>query len=793
MIRNLLTVAWRNITRQWMFSLINIVGLAVGIACSLVIFLFVYGEWSYDRAFAKSDRVYRIGISFFNIGRFANGPERLLEILPKEFPGLESATRIQKDLHVPIARGESSFLESEVYYADSAFFRIFDFRFLAGNPDKILTGANEIVLSESAARKYFGKTDVLGETLLVGKDKKPYQVTGIVADPNFNTSFTASCWLSVHSRLKGEPVWTSAAFYNYVLLKEHVTASELETALAQVLAKYVYPESGRPMGFRSLEDYLKNENAVHFYAHQLKDIHLKSDLNFELSPGGNESNTYIFGAIALFILLLAGVNFINLTTARAARRAREVGIRKLLGTSRLRLIMQFMLESIATSVAGMILALVLAELFLLAFLYVTGHPLMDTIWRRPGTVMLFAGFSLIVGLLSGIYPSWVLSSFLPARVLKGQIHGDSRSLFRNGLVVFQFTVSIALMICALTVQRQMQYMSTKDLGFDQQNVLVIDGVDKLGEQAHSYRNELAAQTKVVSSSFYMGEPGNKDVVSIYTYQTPVMQHSITIPTYFGDENYLTVMGIRLLKGRNFSKELASDTASVIFNEAAAKALGLGDEPVGATLNDHLKVIGITHNFHWESLRTAVAPTAIIIGKEKYQLGLRTEPGATHSMVELAERKWTELKGDEPFRYHFLEDNFGKMLKQESVLAKAINLFTFLAMFISCLGLYGLSAYTAEQRVREIGIRKIMGAGSSTIMFMLNQRFSQLVLLGAFVGIPSAVFLASRWLDGFAYHVEISAISVAISVVASILIAWIAVGYHALRAASMNPVDSLRHE
>lgn len=793
MFQNILKVAYRTLTRQLSYSLINIIGLAIGIACSLVIFLFVYGEWSYDKGFAKGDRIYRIGISFFNIGKFASGPERLFEVLPKEFAGIESATRIRKDRNVQLTIKDRMFTEAQVYYTDTAYFKLFDYHFIYGDQSKVLAGPNEVVLDEEMANKFFGRTDVMGEVIEVGKEKKPYTITGVVEDLAFNTHLKSGIWLSVHSQLTGEPAWSSAAFYNYVLLKENSKEADLLAALDKIFEKNVYPESGMPMGFKTLEDYRKNENAIKFYVHPLKDIYLKSKLNLEISPGGNESDIYIFSAISLFILLLAAVNFVNLTTARASRRAKEVGIRKAMGTSRGKLVGQFLFESVLTSSIAMILAIVLAEAFLLVFQYITGSPLLSTIWRNPSTVFLFLGFSVVVGFISGSYPAFYLTSFKPVKVLKGNLVAGGGGGSRNFLVVFQFSVSTILIVSAAIVQQQLHFLATKDLGFDQENVVTIDWADQLKTSAESYRNELAAQSGVINSSFHMGEPGSKRILSFYTYQTPKMQNPITINTYFGDADYLQVLGMRLVKGRGFDKNLASDSLGVILNEAAVKALDLGDEPIGAVVNEKQKIIGVVSNFHWESLRTTIAPLAIVLSKEKAQLGFKMEAGAIPAFLKVAEARWKQLAPDESFQYHFLDDNFGEMLQKEAVFGKTINFFTLLAIFISCLGLYGLSAYTAEQRTKEIGIRKVLGASASNIVVMLNRKFTALVLIAVVISVPLAFYAAQQWLQGFAYKVEVSPIVYVLSVVAVFTIAWLTVSYHSIRATNVNPADTLKYE
>jgi len=793
MIRNYLTIIYRNLLRQFSYSFINIAGLAVGLSCSLVIFLYVYGEWNYDRGFAHADRIYRIGVSFFNMGRFANGPEALLNVLPREFAGIETATRVKKDRDVAIKVKEKTFREPFVYYTDSAFFHVFRFDFLAGDVRSVLKGPREIVLTEKMAQKFFGRTDVLGEVVEIGNERTPYTVTGVVEKPDFNTHLNASLWLSNQTMIAGEKVWSSASFYNYVLLRENSAEADLNQALEKTIDNHVYPESGGPKAFKSLKDYKANENSVKFIVHRLNDIYLKSKLSLELFPGGNEMNIYVFSAISLFILVLAAVNFVNLTTARASRRAKEVGIRKTLGTSRGRLIGQFLVESVFTSTVAMVLALFLSEVFLVVFEYIAGSTLVSTVWRSPVSVFLYFGFSLLVGVFSGIYPAFYLTSFIPANVLKGNVVASGGKGFRNFLVVFQFSVSITLVICTAVVLQQLRFIHTKDLGFDQQNEVTIDNASFLGSSAESFKNELAREASVVNSSFHGGEPGSKRILAFYTYQTPSMENAITINTYFGDADYVSFMGYHLIKGRTFSKDLASDTSGVILNETAVRVLGLGDQPIGALVNKSQRVIGVVSDFHWESLRNSIAPTAIVQSKEKWQIGFRLSGNSIPGFLKRAEALWNTIVPEEAFQYHFLDENFGELLEKERVFGKAITFFTVLAIFISCLGLYGLAAFTAEQRTKEIGIRKVLGATAANIVILLNRNFTRLVLISIVIAIPAAYFTVSLWLEGFAYKAPVAIWVFAASALTAMLIAWTTVSYHSLRAAFINPAETIKYE
>jgi putative ABC transport system permease protein len=791
LLSNYLKVAFRTLWRSKSYSAITIGGLAIGIACSLVIFLFVYGEWSYDKGFAHANRTYRIGISFFNIGNFASAPEELLDVLPQEFAGVETATRIRRVSAEPIQLGDDAFVE-QVFYTDTGYFQIFDYQFLTGSARDLFNGPSDAVITDELALKYFNTTDAVGETIEVGKAKTPFTVRAVVKAPDFNTHLRANIWLSNHALITSNPVWTSSAFYSYVLLREGVTEQDLQAALDQVFVNHVYPESGKPMGFPTLESYRGNDISVKFHVHKLTDIYLKSKLNFELVPGGNESNIYIFSAIAVFIFFLATINFINLSTARAVRRAKEVGVRKALGAQRQKLVGQFLMESVLISMIATVCALFLSQIFLKAFEYVTGSLLVSSIWRYALAVGVFVLLALIIGLISGIYPAFYLTAFNPIKVLKGTVSSGSGS-FRNVLVVFQFTVSIVLMTWALTVRNQLHFMATKDLGFDAEHVLTIDNIGKLGTSKASYRDELKTESGVLLSSFHAGEPGSKRFISMSAFQTEAMEHPVSMNTYFGDEHYLALHGMRLVKGRAFNGELASDSSAIIFNEAALKVLGITGDPLGVKVSDKYTIVGVVSDFHWESLRNAIAPTAILLSKDYAELGFKLNQAAVPDFLSRAETRWKQLVPDEPFRYHFLDDNFEEMLRQEKIFERGIALFTLLSVFISCLGMYGLSAYTTEQRTKEIGIRKALGASGRSIVALIGRKFTVLTLIALVVSIPVSWFCIDQWLSGFAYRENPGLGLFIMTAVLSVAIGWATIGYHALKATRVNPAETLKYE
>lgn len=784
-----LKIAWRNLSRQFSYSLINILGLSIGLACSLVMILYVYSEWSYDRHFSKTDRIYKVGISFMNIGKFGLGPEALGDFLPAEFEGLEQFTRVRRSGDTPLVAGEKNFREL-VYYTDTSFFQVFDYTFLQGNPSKALA-AHGMVITESIARKFYGDVDVIGKVVLVGKEKKPYTINGIVEDDNRSSQLKAKVWLSIADQLTHESIWTSAAFYNYVLLKENKTRADLEAALDRLLEKKIYPLGGGNAFEKTFEAYKKNENSVKFFVHPLKDVHLKSTLVYEISPGGNESMLYAFGAIGVFILILAAVNFINLTTARASRRAREVGVRKVIGSTRGKLMTQFLLEAVILCLMAMVVSLGLSELLLSVFEWISGHQLINTLWSNGWNLLAILLVAVGIGLLSGIYPALFLTAFQPARVLKGvvSVHGGQR--FRNALVVFQFAISTGLMIALVVVLQQFNFMETRDLGFDQQHVVTVDNISVLKDKIQAFKDKLSSHASVKAASFHTGEPGSKVVMSFSMYQVPGMEKPISMYTYYGDASFVELMGFKLVEGRGFNKDLASDSSALLLNEAAVKVMGL-EKPLGTIIGETYNVIGVIKDFHWESLRSSIAPIGIMFEKNPYQLGFRLQ-GDEQQFLKTAEAAWKELVPDESFNYHFLDSNFGEMMKAEQVLSKAIAIFALLAVFISCLGLYGLSAFTADQRTKEIGIRKVLGASATSIVGMLNRQYVILVLVAVVFAAPLSIWLMNQWLDGFAYRITIDPLWIIGTFLVALLLAMLTVSYHSLKVAGINPSETLKYE
>ncbi len=799
MLRNILTITLRNLQRQFLYSFINIMGLAVGMACSLVIFLYVYGEWSHDRHIKNGERIYRVGISFFNMGQFAVSSDLLGEYLPKEFEGVAALTRIQNTSGEIITIGDKTF-NDHAFYADSNYFKVFSREAIAGDLRTALSKPSSVALTESMALKYFGSVDVIGKTVEVGKERRPVAVTAIIEDDDRNSHVNAKVWISqTPDPADQKAVWSSASAYNYLLLHENFSQADLQKAIDRMMANDVFPAVGKDLGKTTLEEYLVDPNAVRFHIIPFRDIYLKSKANFELSPGGNETNMMIFAVIASFILILAGVNFVNLSTARATRRAKEVGIRKSLGTSKGKLVLQFLFESVIISVVSMVIALGLAELFTFGFFWITGQSLTINLWLNPVAIGVVVLFTLLIGVIAGLYPAFYLTAFKPVNVLKGNFSGARSGGLRNGLVVFQFVISICLIICTTVILRQLTFMSSKDLGFDQENVVTINNMRQL-KNPFTLRNEILNHPDVVSASLHAGQPGSKNVMSFYAFQTDTLQQPVSMSTYLGDENLQKVMGYHLLSGRWFDSALASDTASIILSESALKVLGISGNPLGRVLNKEFKIIGVVRDFHWESLRNDIGPTAFVYKNDKSrkaaslsQLGIKVRASRMAEVLEFCKTKWKEQMPDEPIQIKFLDENFAALMVKEAVFGKAIGFFTVLAIVISCLGLFGLSAYTTEQRTKEIGIRKALGATVSNIIVMLNMQFVKLVVIAIAVAVPLSYFAAGQWLNQFAYKIGFEIWVYVAGGIMALVVCCLTVAYHSFQASKTNPAETLKCE
>lgn len=786
MIFNYIKIAVRNIRKNFSYSLINILGLAIGFATTLLIGLWVYQETNYDRHFEDSERIYRVGVNFMNIGDMAVGPVQLTDYV-RDFPEVEQTARLSSPFETQLVFENTPYTEPKAFYADSTFFDLFSYRFLEGNPNNALDQPGSLVMTRSVANKLFNGQSALGKLLYVGEERQPYTVTGVVVDPVNKSHIDANIWL--RREFQENKNWLSASIYNYVKLNKGFTQADLDKRLNELIETAVYPSLSPSVPF---EEWAASEGTYRFVVFPIEDIYLKSNLKFEPLATGSEKNVYIFGSIAVMVLLIASINFVNITTARSSIRAKEVGIRKTLGSGRTALVMQFISESVIISGIAFIFSLGLAELFLSLFQSFTGMELIERLFVDLNQVLIVACIALLVGAAAGFYPALYLTSYRPVSVLKGNIFSGTgeKGLLRNGLVLVQFVISISLIIGTAVIYKQLQFMQTADLGFQKENVLVIRNSQEMAERQQAFKQRLLEHTAVESASYNLRIPaGNSEWVTAV--RTPNMEQGYPMHSFHGDYDMVETLGFRIIEGRGFSKDFSSDSTAVILNEKAVQVLGLG-EPIGAELNRNLRVIGVVANFNFESLKEEIEPVLLTLREGGERLAVRFK-GNQNEIVQLVEGTWSEFGIPGSPDYYFLDENFEAMFQKEDLLARAVLLFAILAIFISCLGLYGLSAYVTERRTKEIGVRRVLGADISQIVLMLNMSFTKIVLLAILVAMPIAYVIANRWLQDFAYKSEPGILLFIISGLLALFIAWATVSLQTVKTARMNPVESLRTE
>ncbi len=789
MLANFLKIAWRNLLRHPGYSFLNISGLALGIAAAFVLLFFVKEETSYEKHFDNHENIYRIASDFYNIGGFAQTSEAVFSWLKEECKEVKYATALNNvGNDMPITVDNVEYIEGRALAIDSNFFRMFSFDLLEGNPRHLMKDPDEVVITERLAKKYFGASYAIGETILVGKEKKPYRVTGIVKDSKKRTHLSSDLFLPLE--LENRTNWTSASIFVYVMLHEQSTSEQLAESLEGLRKDKIYPTFPNETSY---ESWATGSHRVEYFIQPLASIYLKSKFRFDLTAGGNPQQVAILGVIGIFLVLIAIVNYINLTTARSSVRAKEVGVKKTLGADSRILSRQFLMEALFTSFLAMVVALALAEFLLNLFEQITGQQMTETLFTDWTNVLYLLGLSLLTGLLAGSYPAFYLTKFRPIKVLKGQLALSGNKWLRGGLVVFQFSIAVALMIGSLIVFRQLQFMQNTDKGFEQEGVMIITNVQKLGTQAKAFQEEIQKYPQVVSTSFNDRMPGG-NFLWMYTFQTPQMEESITMQTFPIDEDYLPTLGFRLTQGRNFSKDIASDSSGIILNEAAVEALGLaGKDPVGAEVNRGYRVVGVVENFNFQSLRNEIEPAAMSFGPTGHRMALKLKGNQMAQFLSNLENTWDQFSQDEAVSYTFLDENFAQLAAKESMLGKAVSIFTGLALIIACLGLFGLAAFMAERRTKEIGIRKVLGAGIANLVGLLSKDFLKLVLLSLVIASPITYYFMDNWLQDFAYRTDIQWWIFALVGLAAIVIALATVSFQSVRAAMANPVKSLRSE
>ena len=810
MFTNYIKVALRNLWKNKTFSFINIFGLAIGLCCFLLIALYVLDELSFDRYNDKADRIYRINSDIRFGGADLHMPvtsDMMGAVLKKDYPQVEDYTRIYNSNGNKLVKNGNEFInEINVAHVDSTFFRVFTIPAIAGDTKTALNDPNTVVITESTARKYFGTTDAVGKTIETNDNNKTiYKVTAVVKDVPKNAHFQFDFFFSMKNVDYQWGQFLSHNFHTYLLLRKGTDYKAFEKNFKQYIDKYVMPQAKQYMSIGSMDEFEKAGNKLEYSLIPLTKIHLYSDRVFEFSSSGNIQYVYIFSAGALFILLIACINFMNLTTARSTNRAKEVGIRKVLGTERKNLISQFLTESTLMVLLSLAIAIGATYFVLPLFNDVAGKSMYVGSLFSPIILPLLIALPLIVGLLAGSYPAFFLSGFQPIEVLKGKINLGSKSGgLRSLLVIIQFTTSIVLIIGTIIVYRQLHYIQTKNLGFNKDQVLIINDSYALKNNIDAFKNEVLQMPGVISgtlSSFLPVTSSSRNDNSFSKEATMDAKNGFDMQNWTIDYDYLNTMGIELARGRNFSKDYGTDTSAVIINETTAGILGYND-PIGKEIYASFggpgsltkyTIIGVVKNFNFESLHKSVGPLAFFLGKSTGLASFKVKAANVPDLTKRIESKWKEMAQGMPFSYRFLDDSFNEMYQDEQRVGKIALTFSILAILIACLGLFGLATYIAEQRTKEIGIRKVLGASVGGIVQLLSKDFIKLILIAFVIAAPLAWYFMNKWLQDFAFRTNINWWIFLLAGCIAIIIALSTISFQAIRAAIANPVKNLRTE
>ncbi len=807
MLKNYLKTAFRNLWKNKFYTSINIIGLAVGLATCLLITLYVLDELSYDRFNVKAGRIYRVnnevkfGDNHFDM---AVSPALLGSTMVKDFPQVEQYTRIRWYGGLLIKKGNENIKEERVGFADSTLFDVFTLPMIAGNPKTALKETHSLVVTRKIAEKYFNTVEAVGKTMLIN-DTGVYKVTGVIENMPAQSHFNFDIFVPmIENYGSNDDNWLSENWNTYILLTKNADAGKLEPKLDEFMEKYTGPLLKSVIN-QSMDEFKKSGGFIHASLTPLTAIHLHSNKMEEIDANGNAQFVYIFSAIALLILLIACVNFMNLSTARSSGRAKEVGVRKVLGSSKKNLVTQFLAESLLISLIALVFALLMAWLLLPYFNQLAGKEIHAATLFRPGMLLSIAVLILIVGLLAGSYPAFVLSAFQPIYVLKGKLAGGfKRSWLRNALVVFQFCISIVLTFGTIVIYTQLNYIRSKDIGFDRSQVIVINNTSALGERAISFKHELLRISGIqhATMSGYLPVNYNRSNDAFFTSPALDQKTAISMQNWVVDEDYVPSLNIKILQGRNFSAQYPTDSTGIIINEAAAKFLATKDilnkklynfRDINTKQLNEYHVIGVIKNFNFSSLRDVVTPLALKLGKDNGNISARINSAEIAGVIAQVKSKWQAMAPGQPFDYSFMDEDFNRLYTAEQRTGKIFISFAVLAILIASLGLFGLITYAAEQRVKEIGIRKVLGASVNNIAGMLSKDFLKLVLIASAIAFPLAWWAMNKWLQDFAYRIRIGWWIFAAAGMLALLIAMATVSFQAIKAALANPVKSLRTE
>lgn len=794
MLKNYLILAFRNLVKDKFYSLINILGLTIGVTCGMLLLLYVTDELSYDRHHAKASQIYRI-VSYITepekINNWVSTQPPLVKTLKQDYPFVESYVRFFGNGRVMFRQGEKRFYEEDIYSTDSTVFDVFTHKFVEGDPKIALDEPGSIVLTQKVATRFFGKNSAIGQILRTD-DTTSYKVTGVIEDVPKNSHLTFNALMSLNPDQRKADGWGGFYISSYLLLKKNADIKQLEAGFPQLYDKYMSSLFKR-MGIH-----------ITYRLQPLTSIHLHSKLDGE--SNGDIGYVYTFSAVAFFMLLIASINYMNLATAQSAKRAKEVGLRKVMGSLKGALIAQFLTESVLITMISLVSSLILVAASLSFFNTVSGKEI--GYMQLVSPQFLLIGFSIVVftGLVSGSYPAFYLSAFEPAEVLKGSFKARGNSFFRKALVVAQFSISLVMLICTWIVYQQLNYMRDKDMGYDRDQVLTIDYQGNQSKDKYNALRKMLVDNPNIQSAASASSPvSNIGGRVIFTVESSAGMKEMAFKPTLIDHDYVRTMGMKVVQGRDFSENFPADTSNgVLINEAAVKRMNW-KEPIGKKIMlgtvpadgknppPTAQVVGVIKDFHQQSLYNPIEPLIMIYRRANPVIHVKIKTQNTAGTLAFIGQKWSEIYPDRLFEYRFLDQDFESAYHADELRGKIFTSFSALTILIACLGLFGLATFTTEQRVKEIGVRKVLGGSVSSVVLLLSKDFTRLVLFSFPIAIPIAWYSMHRWLESFPYKTGIQPWVFIAACILTLVICWLTVIYQSLKAALANPVKSLRSE
>ncbi len=804
MFKNDMKMALRTIKKNKGYTFINMTGLAVGIASCLLILLFVQHELSYDRFHEKAERIVRVGMKAdigTNSFEVADGPSPLAEALRNDLPEVVDSTRLFRIRQTFIQYEDKQFKEEDFIYADPNVFDVFTLSLIAGDPETALAQPGSILITPAVAEKYFGSLDVLGK-VLHGEDDRSFKVTGIIRELPDNSHFHFDLMASSLGYPPSKaPDWFSNGTFTYLVLDESATVAQLQEKLPALSKQYIEPTIKEGFGM-SFDKFLETGNFFGFIAQPLLDLHLHSTADNDWETTGSYNTVVIFAAIAIVILIVACINFTNLATARASKRANEVGIRKVVGSQRRQLVQQFLTESLFLSLVAFAIALVLVRIALPAFNKIMDKEISMAVLGTWYALPLMVAFALAVGILAGVYPAFMLAAFRPVAVLKGKMQSSVRERrFRNALIVFQFFTTVVLFIGTIVIFNQLHFMRNKDLGFDKEHIVVIQNAHMIGDQQEAFKAELRKNPDILGAAYSATGPFMSLTAQIYRKEGQDIQANYTLVNIEVDHDYMDTYRLEMKEGRFFSRENSTDTSAIILNEAAVRALGIEVPVIGKRLlwltdeGISFTIIGTVRDFHMQSLHEAIRPMVMTLNRPVPMrlLSLRISPGETEKTLGFVEDQWKAFSPPQPVDYVFLDERFDRGYRSEIQAGNVFSAFAGLAILIACLGLFGLASFMAEQKTKEIGVRKVLGASVPGIVMLLSKEYVKWLVVANLLAWPLAYYAMHNWLQNFAFRTGLTVWPFLIAGGMALLVALLTVSFQSIKAALAHPIKSLRYE